>query len=515
MNNLFDILFEISDSANSLDRFLDKNMQIVSDFYNSSYRNVAICKESIENYILLRNNAIAQLDFSRSYAKSFVLMLLDYCERFNLIAATPRIYSILLTNNIAINNRQQAALLFLYPKPVTNSKLIELFNSICSKLQYAIDAEEDDDKHAISTFLNYYSIVVNDTGIEYAEEVKEKLVKATDEGAYPFLKSYPIPELPDIDLQDTDAAYTQIQCLIDKLLEKKEIAIDISQIKHSQADYDEVLIETDTPYSGFLQSVSANFDSIRALSIHRASGTSTTKRGVKILNSEPELFEYMKRFGNMHKAKLQAAYSSLPDTFPKKVNLIDWGCGQGFASMLFIEQFGYEAINNITLIEPSEIVIKRAALHVRKYNSTIALKTICKKLDDLSPADLRSEHPGITIHLFSNILDIDDYSQQHLIELIESMQTGRTFFICVSPYIDEIKTERLESFKRYFETEYETFNLLSDITNSKKSYDTFWNCNNTYNHHLVSHGSYPNCKEYTVYGCSNKWTRIIKVFYID
>jgi hypothetical protein len=59
-----------------------------------------------------------------------------------------------------------------------------------------------------------------------------------------------------------------------------------------------------------------------------------------------------------------------------------------------------------------------------------------------------NEQADITIHLFSNILDIDDYSQKHLIQLIESTMSGKNYFVCASPYIDEIKTEKVdESYK--------------------------------------------------------------------
>lgn len=86
MNNLFDKLFEVSDTADSLDKFLNENMQTVNEFYNSNYACILLSKNSIEKFILLKNTIITQLDFSKSYAKSFVLILLDFCERFNFIA---------------------------------------------------------------------------------------------------------------------------------------------------------------------------------------------------------------------------------------------------------------------------------------------------------------------------------------------------------------------------------------------------------------------------------------------
>jgi len=156
MNNLFDQLFEITDSADSLDKFLYENMQAVNEFYNSDYSHIITCKDSIDKFIQLKSKHIEQLDFTKSYSKSFVLMLLDYCERFNFVSATPRIFYILKNNNIAINSRLQAALLFLYPKPTTNSELVDKFYAICEKLQLAIETEEDDNSKVLATFLNYY-----------------------------------------------------------------------------------------------------------------------------------------------------------------------------------------------------------------------------------------------------------------------------------------------------------------------------------------------------------------------
>jgi hypothetical protein len=76
--------------------------------------------------------------------------------------------------------------------------------------------------------------------------------------------------------------------------------------------------------------------------------------------------------------------------------------------------------------------------------------------------------------------------------------------VSVSPYIDEIKTERLESFKRYFESKYDSFELLMDAQNSKNSNASYWNCNNNYKN--------GKCFEHKENGCINKWTRVIIVF---
>jgi hypothetical protein len=496
MNNLFDILFDKTDSADSLDNFLHENMQTVYEFYNSNYASILPSKESIYNFILLKYSAISQLDFTKSYTKSFALMLLDFCERFNFISATPRIYTILTEHNIPINSRLQAALQFLYPEPKTNSELVDNFDVICEKLQLAIDTEEDNESKSIATFLNYYDIVVFDTSLMFAEQVRNKILTAIQAETYDFLKNKNITTIVNIALSDLTVD-TQIQNVIDKVIGKEDVMICMPNVYPQ-----DFIIEKDTDYSREVLSTSTNFDSIRAISVH-ARPPKIPGRGVKILESEEELFGYFKSFGNMHKAKLQSALEVLPEIFDTTINIIDWGCGQGIASMVFFEEYGSDNVNHITLIEPSELALKRAALHCKKYCSETPLKTICKKLDDLTAEDFNSPQSDVTIHLFSNILDIDGYSLNHLIELIEQTQARDNYFICVSPYIDAIKTERLESFKRHFENN-DSFELLLDIQNSNKPTDDYWNCNKNYtNHRCIGHEE---C------GCCNQWTRVIKVF---
>jgi hypothetical protein len=514
MSNTFEKLFEISDSADSLDKFLNENMQQINEFYNSNYACILLSKNSIEKFILLKYNAISKLDYTKSYTKSFALMLLDYCERFNFISATPRIYTILAEHNISVNCRLQAALLFLYPKPETNSELVDKFDAICEKLQLAIDTEEDNDKKVIATFLNYYGIVINDTSLEFAEQVKAKILSAIKNETYNFIQNESILEIANVDLQDLVVAYTQIQNVIDKILGKEDVVVFIPDETKNINISQHFLIESDSDYSRELLSVPCSFDSIRSISVRKAGAQKISGRGVKILESEDELYGYFKSFGNMHKAKLLSAFESLPN-IASQINIIDWGCGQGFASMIFLEKYGRKNINQITLIEPSEIAIKRAALHCKKYCSEITLKTICKKLDELEKDDFNTPQLEITIHLFSNILDIDDYSQKYLIELIKQTQSEQNYFVCVSPYIDAIKTERLESFMRYFESNCDTFKSLLCITNTKGLNDEFWCCNNAYTQGGVNHGHYFNCNDYNDCGCYNKWTRVIKVFKVN
>jgi len=52
--------------------------------------------------------------------------------------------------------------------------LVDRFDLICQKLQTSIELEEDNDIKAVSTFLNYFSIVIRDTHVQYALKIKAK-----------------------------------------------------------------------------------------------------------------------------------------------------------------------------------------------------------------------------------------------------------------------------------------------------------------------------------------------------
>ena len=179
----------------------------------------------------------------------------------------------------------------------------------------------------------------------------------------------------NIELQDLAIAYTQIQTVIDSVLEKEDIVMYAPDEEKTAQNF---IIETNTDYSRELLSVSNDFDSIRSISVRNAVSQKIAGRGVKILESEEELFGYFKSFGNMHKAKLLSALEVLPSTFDSKVSIIDWGCGQGFASMIFLEKYGNESVNHITLIEPSKIALERAALHCKKYSSEVSIEQSVK-----------------------------------------------------------------------------------------------------------------------------------------
>ncbi len=70
---------------------------------------------------------------------------------------------------------------------------------------------------------------------------------------------------------------------------------------------------------------------------------SELERGKIVLNEENQMYAYVYIYGNMHKAKLDSAFAEpFPNSFSSKIDVIDWGCGQGIASMIFLEKYGNE-----------------------------------------------------------------------------------------------------------------------------------------------------------------------------
>ncbi|MBR0071547.1 MAG: hypothetical protein IJP87_04350, partial [Campylobacter sp.] len=63
-----------------------------------------------------------------------------------------------------------------------------------------------------------------------------------------------------------------------------------------------------------------------------------------------------------------------------------------------------------------------------------------------------SETAGLTVHIFSNVIDLDDnvFNIEKITQTIKNAISGRNLFICVSPSIDEIHNKRINDFVSKF-----------------------------------------------------------------
>ena len=164
------------------------------------------------------------------------------------------------------------------------------------------------------------------------------------------------------------------------------------------------------------------------------------KRGKGILDDEAHMNMYLRSYGLMHKAKLDTAFTSLPmseDVFGDEIEIYDWGCGQGTASIclldyLITKDINY-SINHIHLIDPSKSAVNRAAEIIPCFDSSISVKATTKVFDELSTDDF--PHSNVRkLHLFSNILDVESFDLAEFINLFQKCFNGSNYFLCVGPY---------------------------------------------------------------------------------
>jgi len=178
-------------------------------------------------------------------------------------------------------------------------------------------------------------------------------------------------------------------------------------------------------------------------------------RGIDILDSEPQMTAYLFAFSKMHQAKLNYAFKQLPKEFlvQSEINIIDYGCGQALGTMCyadFLRENGYsQKVKTITLIEPSEICLKRAALHASVFFPNAEIKTVNKKFDDLTQDDIVCNEGTPTLHILSNVLDMLNFNLERFAELVKGCLKGYNQFVCVGPYFGKNdRSKRMDDFAK-------------------------------------------------------------------
>ena len=441
--------------ALSLQKYLSDNTIEVYDFFETQKHSTLLnYKDDFKRYILLNWLLLKQLDRDNKTNLSFLTLLLEVCERLGLNAEFKLIYIFISHSDFDIGKRLKASSFYLLNVD-TFDDYLNRYDSINELLQSAYENEEDSLDKVLMTMINYYAQVLIDFGrynLKAVISLKEKIETTISENKYSFLKHTLVESILGIEIEDNEVAYHNIHFLLDSFLGRDKI-----KPKYIP-DY---LIESGTDYCEKLKDVALNFESIRQISvdyynlIKDDSIFNSLQRGVKILTEESQLFAYMYSFGNMHFGKLNACFENFPESFfTKEINIIDWGCGQAMATMSYLDYLAKNNIeqicNSVTLIEPSELNIKRGSLHVKKYSDTMQVYTINKDLDALHVDDFNDIGNLPNLHLFSNILDIDHFSLVELVNNIKTCFKGINYFVCVSPYLNDLKTDRVDSFRRHF-----------------------------------------------------------------
>lgn len=170
------------------------------------------------------------------------------------------------------------------------------------------------------------------------------------------------------------------------------------------------------------------------------------EHGVIPLDSEQKLDQYLAAYGKMHVEKIRSCFGALetPDEdLRAPVAVVDWGCGQALATCCLLDwlreenNVGMGRISRVHLIEPSPMALNRATINVeayrRQYDANFETTEITKFINDVRQEDFRIDGANTTVHLFSNVLDIESVNLDFLAHFIKHNFTGRQIFFCVGP----------------------------------------------------------------------------------
>ena len=155
--------------------------------------------------------------------------------------------------------------------------------------------------------------------------------------------------------------------------------------------------------------------------------------GRNVLETLVQLDQYLYSYGPM----IQSQWIKICEDLginEGNITLLDYGCGQGLASLLLLDHLEQEFRENVTdviLIEPSPIALERAENIVGCCYPNAEIRSVCCKFDSIEEADLVTNDQDIKIHLMSNILDIDSFDHFELVQKLGDTK-GTHYFIAVS-----------------------------------------------------------------------------------
>ncbi len=171
--------------------------------------------------------------------------------------------------------------------------------------------------------------------------------------------------------------------------------------------------------------------------------------GHAILDTQDKLNKYFYAYGSMIAHQWIPMFDRLKFA-SDNMEIFDYACGQGLASMLFFDKYKDANCLDITLIEPSTIALNRAEKILQCYLPKAKVKTINKVLDDVAEGDMQTKSNTIKFHLFSNIVDMNVFNINELLDKITKIK-GKNYFIAVSSDRDSFGgKERLDMFYNYF-----------------------------------------------------------------
>lgn len=477
---------------------IKSNIATIHDILLAKTDDLIPLKRTIEELILFKKKLIKSLNFDIPENRIFLQMLLYLAIKLRLKSSLKCLFDIAKQTDIQLPLRLKVAVLYLGQYHYVN-EIIDNFDEIINLINN--NSEEEDDSRELTCMVVHYFIYVlynyTSSNISEVKRLQDKFYTSKKLGKYDFLENDIIDYIINCNVSNHENVYRD-------LIERLDMYMQCRKLVYNYNDY--LIEDIGDYYNEFV--INPSFSNIMKIAQFENPGVyNELGRGVSILDSQSQMLQYLYSFGRMHEAKLNSAFSTIDLEIlnRNKIEIIDWGCGQGIASVLFNEYLSknncYPIIDKVTLIEPSEICIKRAALHVREIIKPSKILTLNTTLDDLLYNKINTSNDSIKVHLFSNILDVEAFSLDTLINGIKNYFEGDNYFICVSPYINDLKTNRLDVF------------MNSLVNSSFKLYrkenisDEYWSCSRNYHDNK--------CFNHPTNGCNKKWRKALRTFYVN
>jgi hypothetical protein len=451
--------------------------EIEQYFDNLSLEEIDKLKFDIEDLLYdLEDNKLIQ-EQNTNLINAFLILLAQKFEQANLIGAITLIFNYL--PNSSVKKRLEASKIYLRTNDISRD-YHNNFEKILDLISNSI-VEDEGNYKAINAVANFYIVASS----QFSRLKDESLLQSfrnlffQNENKYPLLKNELIKNIV------SSLTTTNFNVEIENI--KKQINDNKPNFKSCDLLKNEIRIEN-SDYSKELYSLeNPTFEKIKKVSdlhvknlVNQDELFERLNRGIKIIDDENLLFKYIQSFGNKHKIKLYDAFEKIIAKFNgEKINIIDWGCGQAFATTMLIEYIKEKNINlhinDICLIEPSKLALSRGLLHIDilktdNYN----IKAINCDIDCLKKEDLVINNSYKTLHLFSNILDVESFNlNTDFLQKISSNFKNDNTFICVSPNINDKRNSRIDLFYKYFDENFDTeiISFRSDDIEKHKRYE--------------------------------------------
>lgn len=133
------------------------------------------------------------------------------------------------------------------------------------------------------------------------------------------------------------------------------------------------------------------------------------------------------------------------------ITVVDYGFGQGIAEMVLSDYMASRYIDNdyikdFILIEPSRQNLQRCVKYVNAFFCESKISVVCKKDNQLNNDDINPKSSTV-IHIFSNVIDLDDFDGDSVLSLLNEDKSHNNIIVCVSPYYqEETRGKRMKEF---------------------------------------------------------------------